>query len=118
MTDRRPPTEDFLPLRPVEFHILLALGDGERHGYAILQEAQRHSGGAVLLEPGTLYRALRRMRQAGLVAEAKAPARASDDERRRYYRLTDLGRRVAAAEGERMATLVLAARARGLLRKA
>jgi DNA-binding PadR family transcriptional regulator len=118
MKDRRPAAQEFLPLRPVEFHVLLALGDGERHGYGILQEALRRSGGAMLLEPGTLYRALRRMLQAGLVAETKAPANASDDERRRYYRLTDLGRRVAAAEAERMAALVLAARARGLLRKA
>ena len=117
MTER-PHFADFLPLRPVEFDILLALGDGERHGYAILQEALRRSGGATMLEPGTLYRALRRMRQAGLVAEAQGPAAASDDERRRYYRLTALGRRVAAGEAERMAGLVLAARTCGLLRKA
>jgi DNA-binding PadR family transcriptional regulator len=114
----RPPAEDFLPLRPVEFHILLALGDGERHGYGILQEALRTSGGVLLLEPGTLYRALRRMRREGLVAETEGRRGATDDERRRYYRLTALGRRVAAAEGERMAGLLLAARARGLLRKA
>jgi DNA-binding PadR family transcriptional regulator len=118
MTDRRSPADEFLPLRPVEFDVLLALGDGERHGYAIMQEALRRSGGALQLEPGTLYRALRRMLQAGLVAETKAPPRAPDDERRRYYRLTDLGRRVAAGEAERVADLVLAARARGLLRKA
>jgi DNA-binding PadR family transcriptional regulator len=112
------PPADFLPLRPVEFDILLALGDGERHGYGILQEALRRSGGATVLEPGTLYRALRRMLQAGLVAETQGRAAASDDERRRYYRLTALGRRVATGEAERMAGLVLAARARGLLRKA
>lgn len=118
MMDRRPPAEEFLPLRPVEFHVLLALGNGERHGYGILQEAMRRSGGALFLEPGTLYRALRRMLRAGLVAESKGPARSDDDERRRYYRVTGLGRRVAAAEAERMSALVLAARAGGLLRKA
>jgi DNA-binding PadR family transcriptional regulator len=117
MTDRQPPA-DFLPLRPVEFDILLALGDGERHGYGILQEALRRSGGSTVLEPGTLYRALRRMLKAGLVAEALGRAAASDDGRRRYYRLTGLGRRVAASEAERMAGLVLTARALGLLRKA
>ena len=118
MPDRRPPIEDFLPLRPVEFDILLALGDGERHGYAIMQEARRRSEGRVQLEPGTLYRALRRMRQAGLVSEITGHGQYGGDERRRYYRLTALGRRVAAAEAERMAGLVLTARTRGLLGKA
>ena len=92
MPDRRPPIEDFLPLRPVEFDILLALGDGERHGYAIMQEALRRSDGRLQLEPGTLYRALRRMRQAGLVTETTGHGQDSEDERRRYYRLTALGR--------------------------
>jgi DNA-binding PadR family transcriptional regulator len=118
MTDRRPPTEDFLPLRPVEFDILLALGDGERHGYAIMQEALRRSEGQVQLEPGTLYRALRRMREAGLVTESAGRGQEGTDERRRYYRLTALGRRVATAEAERMAGLVMAARSRGMLGKA
>jgi DNA-binding PadR family transcriptional regulator len=108
-------TNDFLPLRPVEFDILLALGDGDRHGYAIMQEALRRSEGALQLEPGTLYRALRRMRQAGLVTETTGRARDGDDERRRYYRLTALGRKVASAEARRMAELVLTARTRGLL---
>jgi DNA-binding PadR family transcriptional regulator len=118
MPERRPPLEDFLPLRPVEFDILLALGDGERHGYAIMQEALRRSDGEVQLEPGTLYRALRRMREAGLVTETTGRGQDGGDERRRYYRLTALGRRVAAAEAQRMAGLVIAARARGLLGKA
>ena len=77
MTDPRIPTEDFLPLRPVEFDILLALGDGERHGYAIMQEALRRSEGQLQLEPGTLYRALRRMREAGLVTETAGRGRGS-----------------------------------------
>jgi len=118
MTDPRIPTEDFLPLRPVEFDILLALGDGERHGYAIMQEALRRSEGQLQLEPGTLYRALRRMREAGLVTETAGRGQEGSDERRRYYRLTALGRRVAAAEAQRMAALVRTARTRGLLGKA
>jgi DNA-binding PadR family transcriptional regulator len=116
MSKPRPPAEAFLPLRPVEFDVLLALLDEERHGYGILLEVARRSGEQ--LEPGTLYRALRRMVKAGLVAHASAPSGETDDERRRYYRLTELGRRVAAAEAERMADLVRAARAGGLLRKA
>ena len=100
-----------LPLRPIEFHILLALADGERHGYAIRQEAAERSGGEVQLEAGTLYRALRRLLEAGLVAEQRpAPGEEAVDERRRTYRLTDLGRRAATAEAERMAALVAAAR--------
>ncbi|HEU0108006.1 MAG TPA: PadR family transcriptional regulator [Vicinamibacteria bacterium] len=118
MPDRRPPLDNFLPLRPVEFDVLLALGDGERHGYAIMQEARRRSDGQVQLEPGTLYRALRRMREAGLVTETTGRGPDGGDERRRTYRLTALGRRVAAAEAQRMAGLVMAARARGLLGKA
>jgi DNA-binding PadR family transcriptional regulator len=112
-----PDRDDVLPLRPVEFDVLLALAGGERHGYGILQEVQERSDGAVALEPGTLYRALRRMLGAGLVARSAA-RRGDDDDRRRYYRLTELGRRVAAAEASRLAGLVLAARSRGLLRKA
>ena len=98
-------------LRPVEFHILLALADGERHGYAIRQEAAERSGGEVLLEAGTLYRALRRLLEAGLVAEQRSPTN-DVDERRRTYRLTDLGRRSLTAETERMAALVETARRR------
>ena len=87
----------FLPLRPVELHILLALADGDLHGYAIRQEALARSGGEVDLEAGTLYRALRRLLEAGLVAEKRPAASAApaEDERRRTYRLTDLGRKVA-----------------------
>jgi DNA-binding PadR family transcriptional regulator len=114
----RPPSviSELLPLRSVEFHVLLTLAQGDRHGYAILQETERLTDGALVLEPGTLYRALRRMLQAGLVAESRAEAGA--DERRRYYRLTDLGRRVAGAEADRLARLVGIARAGRLLGKA
>src|SRR2546428_10605667 len=92
-----------IPIRPVEFEILLTLAGEDRHGYAIMQEAERVSGGELRIEPGTLYRALHRMLRAGWVAESgRRPAADLDDERRRYYRLTPLGRRVAAAEPERL----------------
>jgi DNA-binding PadR family transcriptional regulator len=107
------PTEaaSFLPLRPVEFHILLALADDVRHGYGIMRETARRTEGEIVLDPGTLYRALQRMVKAGLVSESdRRPDPEVDDERRRYYRLSGLGRRVAVAETERMARLVRAAR--------
>ena len=106
-------------MRPVEFTILVTLAADERHGYGIMQEADRLSDGDVRLEPGTLYRALHRMLEDGWVAESgKRPAADLDDERRRYYRLTPLGRRLAAAEAERLSRLVSAARAGRLLNRA
>jgi DNA-binding PadR family transcriptional regulator len=103
-------------LTPVEFHVLVALAGDERHGYAIMQDVERFTGGEVRLEAGTLYRALHRMLANGWVAEcARRPAADLDDARRRYYRLTPLGRRVASAEAERLAQLVAAARAHRLL---
>jgi len=106
-----------MALRPVEFQILLARAGDERHGYGIMQEAAHLSGAE--LEPGTLYRALHRMLAAGWVAESgRRPAADADDERRRYYRLTPLGRRIASAEAERLARLVTAARANRLLTRA
>src|SRR5437868_10737883 len=108
-----------MALRPVEFHILLALAAEERHGYAILQEVETLTDGGLSLEPGTLYRALRRMLKDGWVAESsRRPAADVDDERRRYYRLTPLGRRIATAEAERLSRLVTAARANRLLSRA
>jgi DNA-binding PadR family transcriptional regulator len=108
-----------MALRSVEFHVLLALASEERHGYAILQEVAALTGGELQLEPGTLYRALHRMLKDGWVAEsARRPAADLDDERRRYYRLTALGRRVASAEAERLLRLVAAARANRLLSRA
>jgi len=104
-------------LRPIEFHVLLALADDERHGYAIMQEVAALTDGGLQPEPGTLYRALHRMLKDGWVAESlRRPAADLDDERRRYYRLTPLGRRVASAEAERLHRLVAAARACRLLR--
>jgi len=106
-------------MRSVEFHVLLALASEERHGYAILQEVAALTGGEVRLEPGTLYRALHRMLKDGWVAEsARRPAADLDDERRRYYRLTPAGRRVAAAEAARLQRLVAVARANRLLSRA
>ena len=105
-----------MPLRPVEFHILLALAPEERHGYAILQEVAGLTDGQLELEPGTLYRALHRMLKDGWVAEStRRPAADLDDERRRYYRLTPLGKRVATAEADRLWRLVSVARAHRLL---
>lgn len=107
---------EFLPLRPIEFEILLTLANGERHGYAIIQETAERSDGAVLLETGTMYRALKRLVDDGL---AKPSIRKivddADDERRRYYAITALGARVASAEAHRMDRLVRAARSVRLL---
>ena len=108
-----------MPLRPIEFHVLLALAGEERHGYAILQEVAALTGGELQPEPGTLYRALHRMLKDGWVAEsARRPAADVDDERRRYYRLTPAGRREAAAEASRLQRLVTVARAHRLLSRA
>ncbi len=116
MTQRRPSPAEHLPLRPVEFEILLTLAPGERHGYAIIQETEARSDGAVTLETGTLYRALHRLVQAGLVTPTeRRHTDDSDDERRRYYALTPLGRQVAAAEAMRLARLVSAAQAARLI---
>lgn len=106
----------FLPLRPVEFQILLSLSQGERHGYGIILDAEERTGGDLRLDVATLYRALKRMVSNGLVTEAdRRPAPEADDERRRYYDVTALGRHVAEAEARRMAELVRAARGAELL---
>jgi DNA-binding PadR family transcriptional regulator len=107
---------DLLPLTPPVFHILLALADEERHGYGIMQEVARQTGDALQLGPGTLYGCLKRMLAAGLVEESEErPDPALDDERRRYYRMTSLGQRVARAEAQRLASAVSAARSKRLL---
>ncbi len=105
--------EHFLPLSAQEFQILLSLADGDRHGYGIMQEVEARTGGAMRLGPGTLYGAIKRMRGPGLIAESEE--RLESDERRRYYRLTPLGRAVAVAEAARLAALVEAARGKRLL---
>jgi DNA-binding PadR family transcriptional regulator len=111
--------EGFLPLTPVAFEILLALADGERHGYSILQEVEHRSGGAVSLHAGTLYRALARLLESELIEELReAPDPANDDERRRYYRLTARGIAVAKSEVARLEGQLAAARSRRLLKGA
>ena len=95
--------DSFLPLKPAVFHALISLGRGDRHGYALLKEIELSSGGVVSLLPAALYRHLQRMVDDGLIEEsARRPARANDDERRRYYRITPLGRRVAEGEIRRL----------------
>ena len=104
------------PLTPAMFHILLALAAGERHGYAIMREVDDLTGGAQRLGPGSLYGSIKRLLADGLIEESgERPDPAADDERRRYYRLTDLGRRAAGAEARRLEVLVRAARGRRLL---
>jgi DNA-binding PadR family transcriptional regulator len=108
--------EALLPLTLAVFHILLALSGGERHGYAIMREIEASTQGQLRVGPGTLYRSIKHMLAQGLIVEAdERPDPALDDERRRYYRLTDFGQRVAAAEARRLARLVAQARERRLL---
>lgn len=115
--DQRPP-EEFLPLTPPVFHILVALADGEAHGYAIMQSVAQKSMGTVRLGAGTLYGAIGRLLHDGIIEESgERPDPDMDDSRRRYYRLTDFGARVLAAETKRMADLVRAARSTSAVRK-
>lgn len=108
-----PPLESFLPLTPAIVHILLAIADEDRHGYAIMQEVARITDGGIQMGPGTLYGTIKRMLASGLIEETdERPDPQLDDERRRYYRATALGRRVLKAETSRMAALVAAARAK------
>lgn len=105
-----------LPLPPATFHILMAVTDGDRHGYAILQHVEERTGGELRMSAGTLYRSIARMLEQGLILEAtRRPAKAVDDPRRRYYRITPFGKAVARAEARRMTQLVRLARAQGLL---
>jgi DNA-binding PadR family transcriptional regulator len=107
MSEAKPDPEAFLPLTPAVFHILLALADNERHGYGIMQEVALRTDGKVRMGPGTLYGSIKRMMADGLLEESGVrPDPALDDERRRYYRLTNLGQRVAQAEARRLAALV------------
>ena len=105
--------QERLPLTPPVFHILLALADEERHGYGIMQDVARQTDGALQIGPGTLYGCLKRMLAAKLVEESdERPDPALDDERRRYYRMTPLGRRMARAEAHRLAGAVTVAMSR------
>jgi DNA-binding PadR family transcriptional regulator len=103
---------DLLPLTPVALNVLMALADGERHGYGIMLEVRERTGGRVRLGPGTLYGAIKRLKEGGVIEESGESPKA-DDERRRYYRLTGFGGEVLAAEVERLDGLVRAARRKG-----
>src|SRR5271165_6570963 len=106
--------ESLLPLQPTTFHILLSLADEHRHGYAIILDVARRTNGELKLSAGTLYRSIQRMLEQGLIVETRErPAPELDDERRRYYRITEFGRAVANAEASRLAQLLRLARARG-----
>lgn len=106
MPERDDPTS-FLPLPSAPLHILLALREGERHGYAVMRDVERLSDGAVKMGPGTLYGAIKRLLADGLIEEsAERPDPELDDQRRRYYRLTGLGERVCGAEVERLSKLL------------
>ena len=116
MKETRREPESLLPLTPAVFHILLALADAERHGYGIMQEVSYRTEGKLRMGPGTLYGSIKRMLADGLIAESgERPDPALDDERRRYYRMTDFGLRVARAEAQRLAQLVQVAQSKQLL---
>jgi DNA-binding PadR family transcriptional regulator len=101
----------YQPLTPAVYHILISLVDGEKHGYAIMKNVEEQTGGGIKMGPGTLYGSVKRMLAAGLIAEAdERPDPELDDERRRYYRLTAAGRKVAVAETQRLSQAVKVAR--------
>ena len=111
--------DDLIPLTPRVFHILLALVDEEQHGYRIMKEVEVRSDGRVRIGPGTLYEAIHRLVKNKLIEEScDRPDSEMDDQRRRYYRLTQLGRGVLAAESERLAALVGFARSKDLVKEA
>jgi DNA-binding PadR family transcriptional regulator len=113
MSVSRRAANDLLPLRPVVFQVLLSLSDGERHGYAIVQEIADRSAARLRLEPGNLYRSLKFMLDERLIEESdRRPVPGKDDERRRYYRITRFGRQVAVAEAGRLEALAAEARVR------
>ena len=111
-----PTIDSLLPLQPATFHILMALADDDRHGYAIIQEIAARTDGTLRMSAGTLYRSIQRMIEQGLIVEVhERPAPELDDERRRYYRITKFGEAVARAETRRLQNLVRLARASGFV---
>jgi DNA-binding PadR family transcriptional regulator len=105
------------PLTPAMFNVLLSLADGEKHGYAILKEVEEQTAGEVQLSTGTLYGIIKRLLADGLIVESRnRPAADEDDQRRRYYRLTDDGRQAAVAEAVRMEKLLIRARSKRLIK--
>ena len=116
MAEPKPDPDALLPLQAATFHILMALTDEDRHGYAIIQDVAARTGGALKLSAGTLYRSIQRMLEQGLIIETQErPDPELDDERRRYYRITPFGRQVGHAEARRLSELVKLARARGFV---
>jgi DNA-binding PadR family transcriptional regulator len=108
--------EAMLPLPPATFHILMALADEDRHGYAVIQDIASRTDGELKMSAGTLYRSIQRMQEQGLIVETRSrPAPEDDDERRRYYRITPFGLAVARAEAHRLTRMVKLARARGIV---
>jgi DNA-binding PadR family transcriptional regulator len=118
MRAAQPDPETMLPLTPAVFHVLLALAEGERHGYAIMREVAQSTNGRVKMGPGTLYGTIKRLLEARLIEESEErPDPELDDERRRYYLLTALGQRVVKAEARRYAAIVEVARGKRLIPK-
>jgi DNA-binding PadR family transcriptional regulator len=116
MTEASQSSHDHLPLTPAVFNILMALADGENHGYGIMLDVETNTSGSVQMGPGTLYGSIKRMLKAGLIEESEErPDPALDDQRRRYYRLTGSGQSVMRLEAERLASQVAVARAKNLL---
>jgi DNA-binding PadR family transcriptional regulator len=111
-----PTAESFLPLHRDTFQILVSLADRDRHGYSVMQDVAERTNGALRLSPSSLYASIKRLLEQGLIEElAERPDPEHDDQRRRYYRLTRVGRRVAVAEARRLERLLADARATGLL---
>jgi DNA-binding PadR family transcriptional regulator len=111
--------QDYLPLNHADFHILLALADRERHGYAIMLHVEELTEGGVRLGPGTLYTSIKRLLASGMIEESdERPDAELDDQRRRYYRLLKLGRKVLTAESERMEKMLQHARSKRVLKHA
>jgi DNA-binding PadR family transcriptional regulator len=116
MTQSLPSPSAFLPLTPAVFNILLALADGEKHGYAIMLEVEANTQGSVKMGPGTLYGSIKRMLEAGLITESdERPDPELDDQRRRYYTLSGLGKRVMQAEAQRLRDQAALAQRKGVL---
>ncbi len=114
--DEQRDPEALLPLTAAVFHILLALADGQKHGYAIMQEVEARTGGKMRMGPGTLYGSIQRMLKDGLIVEAEARAQPiHGEEHRRYYRLTGFGQRVLQAEARRLEHLVHLAQSKQVL---
>jgi DNA-binding PadR family transcriptional regulator len=108
---------DHLPLKPVDLEILLALAESDQHGYGLVQAVAEHTNQLIVLDPGNLYRVIKRLLESGLVAESGRRSASDEGERRRYYKLTSLGERVLAAELDRLRRLVNASATRAVARK-